>query len=132
MPTAASSALYLHTDRNWRCASRARLGARLLLGLRPHLLASPLASDDEVLNASSTNPVSQAEKPTIAFVFRGVRRSFRNPYYNTAFSSGSNPNSQLPPEHPEFEPVERTDMRKFLFGRKKSAVALHHSMTAGR
>ncbi|KAJ7442931.1 hypothetical protein B0H11DRAFT_2093365, partial [Mycena galericulata] len=119
MPTAASSALYLHTDRNWRCASRARLGARLLLGLWPRLLASPLASDDEVLNASSTNPVSQAEKPTIAFVFRGVRRSFRNPYYNTAFSTGSNPNSQLPPEHPEFEPVERTDMRKFLFGRKK-------------
>lgn len=46
---------------------------------------------------------------------RGVRRSFPNPYYNPSSSSGPNPNSQLPPEHPDFEPEER-GVRKLLFG----------------
>ncbi|KAJ7261740.1 hypothetical protein B0H12DRAFT_1105486 [Mycena haematopus] len=82
-------------------------------------LASPLGSQDEafVKEVDST----QEEKPTMAFVFRGVRRSFPNPYYS-ASSSGPNPNSQLPPEHPDFEPDER-GVRKLLFGvRPKSTV----------
>ncbi|KAJ7443747.1 hypothetical protein B0H11DRAFT_1903848 [Mycena galericulata] len=80
-------------------------------------LASPSGSDDdEVFNAVSG---SQVEKPTIAFVFRGVRLSCLNPYYN---ASAANPNSQLPPEHPEFEPAERPAVRKLLFGRKKPAA----------
>ncbi|KAF7374641.1 hypothetical protein MSAN_00349000 [Mycena sanguinolenta] len=75
-------------------------------------LASPLGSQDEVfINESDSALSSQQEKPTMAFVFRGVRRSFPNPYYN-ASGSGPNPKSQLPPEHPDFEPDER--------GKKKS------------
>ncbi|KAJ6532032.1 hypothetical protein B0H19DRAFT_1189740 [Mycena capillaripes] len=85
-------------------------------------LASPLGSQDEVIvNESHSMPSSQEEKPTMAFVFRGVRRSFPNPYYN-ASSTGPNPNSQLPPEHPDFEPEER-GVRKLLFGvGRKNAV----------
>ncbi|KAJ7832535.1 hypothetical protein B0H14DRAFT_2591986 [Mycena olivaceomarginata] len=45
---------------------------------------------------------------------RGVRRSFPNPYYNVSWT-GPNPNSQLPLEHPDFEPEER-GVRKLLFG----------------
>ncbi|KAJ7831853.1 hypothetical protein B0H14DRAFT_3713113 [Mycena olivaceomarginata] len=80
-------------------------------------LAPPSGSDaDEVFNAVSG---SQMEKPTIAFDFRGVRLSCLNPYYN---ASAANPNSQLPPDHPEFEPAERPAVRKLLFGRKKLAA----------
>ncbi|KAJ6507918.1 hypothetical protein C8R47DRAFT_1099983 [Mycena vitilis] len=76
-------------------------------------LVSPLGSQDEaIVNEPDSVPSSQEEKPTMAFVFRGVRRSFPNPYYN---STGPNPNSQLPPEHPDFEPEER-GVRKLLFG----------------
>jgi hypothetical protein len=103
-------------------------------------LASPLGAQDEVLvNDSDSVPSSQEEKPTMAFVLyvflssrpevlvltypfsRGVRRSFPNPYYN-ASSTSPNPNSQLPPEHPDFEPEER-GVRKLLFGvgRKNAA-----------
>ncbi|KAJ6599506.1 hypothetical protein B0H10DRAFT_2084510 [Mycena sp. CBHHK59/15] len=77
--------------------------------------SSPLGSDDEVFTASTVSG-SQVEKPTIAFVFRGVRLSFLNPYYNASSSTDSNPNSQLPPEHPEFETAERPEVRKLLFG----------------
>ncbi|KAJ7836409.1 hypothetical protein B0H14DRAFT_3870851 [Mycena olivaceomarginata] len=80
-------------------------------------LASPLGSQDEVVvNESSL----LEEKPTMAFVFRGVRRSFPNPYYNASRTS-PNPNSQLPPEHPDFEPEER-GVRKLLFGVRKNAA----------
>ncbi|KAJ7170892.1 hypothetical protein C8R43DRAFT_981452 [Mycena crocata] len=79
-------------------------------------LASPLGSQDEVIvNESDSLPSSHEEKPTMAFVFRGVRRSFPNPYYDPASSGSPNPKSQLPPEHPDFEPEER-GVRKLLFG----------------
>ncbi|KAJ7707420.1 hypothetical protein B0H17DRAFT_1191922 [Mycena rosella] len=78
-------------------------------------LASPLGSQDEIIvNESDSVPSIQEEKPTMALVFRGVRRNFPNPYYNSS-SSAPNPNSQLPPEHPDFEPDER-GVRKLLFG----------------
>ncbi|KAJ6520912.1 hypothetical protein DFH09DRAFT_997911 [Mycena vulgaris] len=86
-------------------------------------LASPLGSQDEVVvNESDSVPSVQDEKPTMALVFRGVRRTFPNPYYNPSPSAGQNPNSQLPPEHPDFEPDER-GVRKLLFGvgRKNTA-----------
>jgi len=54
----------------------------------------------------------------MAFVFRGVRRSFPNPHYNAHGSTALNPNSQLAPEHPDFEPDER-GVRKLLFGVKR-------------
>ncbi|KAJ7476007.1 hypothetical protein FB451DRAFT_1397378 [Mycena latifolia] len=86
-------------------------------------LASPLGSQDEVIvNASDTVPSVQEEKPTMALVFRGVRRTFPNPYYDPS-STGPNPSSQLPPEHPDFEPDER-GVRKLLFGvGRKGAVS---------
>ncbi|KAJ7913136.1 hypothetical protein B0H13DRAFT_1874199 [Mycena leptocephala] len=79
-------------------------------------LASPLGSQDEVVVNSV--PSSQEEKPTTTFVLaplhsRGVHRTFPNPYYN-ASSSVPNPNSQLLPEHPDFEPDERS-VKKLLF-----------------
>ncbi|KAJ7364344.1 hypothetical protein DFH08DRAFT_660635, partial [Mycena albidolilacea] len=76
-------------------------------------LASPLGPQDEVVVNESSSDALQEEKPTMAFVFRGVRRSFPNPYYNPSRTS-PNPNSQLPPEHPDFEPEER-GVRKLLF-----------------
>ncbi|KAJ7928803.1 hypothetical protein B0H13DRAFT_965106 [Mycena leptocephala] len=82
-------------------------------------LASPLGSQDEVLvDDSDSVPSSQEEKPTMAFVFRGVRRSFPNPYY-TASSTSPNPNSQLPPEHPDFEPEERVGTRTVVLARAR-------------
>ncbi|KAJ7650046.1 hypothetical protein FB45DRAFT_886771 [Roridomyces roridus] len=76
-------------------------------------LASPLGSEDEVV-VSQTDRV-QEEKPTMELVFRGVRRSFPNPHYKGSAPSAPNPNSLLPPEHPDFEPDER-GVRKLLFG----------------
>ncbi|KAJ7096521.1 hypothetical protein B0H15DRAFT_825528 [Mycena belliarum] len=85
-------------------------------------LASPLGSQDEIIVAESdTAPSSQEEKPTMALVFRGVRRTFPNPYYDPS-SSGPNPKSQLPPEHPDFEPDER-GVRKLLFGVGRKSAA---------
>ncbi|KAJ7762002.1 hypothetical protein DFH07DRAFT_957009 [Mycena maculata] len=97
-------------------------------------LASPLGSQDEVVvNESECVPSLQDEKPTMAFVFRGVRRSFPNPYYNGSSSTDPNPNSQLPPEHPDFEPEER-GVRKLLFGvaRKTSAPKKSGTKSKGR
>ncbi|KAK7016325.1 hypothetical protein R3P38DRAFT_2994045 [Favolaschia claudopus] len=87
-------------------------------------LASPLGSQDEVVvNESDGSPTLQEEKPTMAFVFRGVRRSFPNPYYDPASTAPTpTPNSQLPPEHPDFEPDERS-VRKLLFGVKRNTKA---------
>ncbi|KAJ7745751.1 hypothetical protein B0H16DRAFT_1558094 [Mycena metata] len=97
-------------------------------------LSSPLGPQDEVIvNDSDAVLGPQEEKPTMAFVFRGVRRSFPNPYYNTS-PTGPNPNSQLPPEHPDFEPEER-GVRKLLFGVARKGGATKNksaSMTANR
>ncbi|KAJ7790977.1 hypothetical protein B0H14DRAFT_3501084 [Mycena olivaceomarginata] len=79
-----------------------------------HCLASLDPADEAI---SDSVPSSQEEKQTMAFVFRGVRRSLPNPHYNASI----NPNCQLPPEHPDFEPDER-GVRKLLFavGRKNA------------
>ncbi|KAK7000680.1 hypothetical protein R3P38DRAFT_3614972 [Favolaschia claudopus] len=74
-------------------------------------------------NASDDASTLQEEKPTIVFVFRDVRRSFPNPYYDpSAAAPTPTPNSQLPPEHPDFEPDERS-VRKLLFGVKRNTKA---------
>ncbi|KAJ7067088.1 hypothetical protein C8F01DRAFT_1120242 [Mycena amicta] len=69
-------------------------------------------------------PSAPEEKPTMTFVFRGVRREFPNPYYDEANAGAppkANPKSQLPPEHADFEPDER-GIRKLLFKVKKHAT----------
>ncbi|KAJ7017406.1 hypothetical protein C8F04DRAFT_1406001 [Mycena alexandri] len=92
-------------------------------------LSSPLGPQDEVIvNDSDAVLGPQEEKPTMAFVFRGVRRSFPNPYYNTS-PTGPNPNSQLPPEHPDFEPEER-GVRKLLFGVARKGGATKKKSTS--
>nr|GAT57581.1 predicted protein [Mycena chlorophos] len=77
-------------------------------------LAAPIASNKDDIVVTS-EPVVREEKPTVAFVFRGVRRTFPNPYFGAA----PNPNSQLPPEHPDYEPDERA-VSKLVFGVKKT------------
>lgn len=54
--------------------------------------------------------------PTITYVHRGVRRTFPNPYHDptTGLPRPPNPNSLLPPEHPDYEPDLRC-VRKVLF-----------------
>ncbi|KAG7092007.1 hypothetical protein E1B28_008394 [Marasmius oreades] len=49
------------------------------------------------------------EKPTVEMVFRGVRKSYPNPYYNHKLGRPNSPklNSLLPPEHPDFSPDSR-------------------------
>ncbi|KAJ7743549.1 hypothetical protein B0H14DRAFT_3897634 [Mycena olivaceomarginata] len=93
-------------------------------------LASPLGPQDELVVNESPSDALQEEKPTMAFVFRGVRRSFPNPYYNPSRTS-PNPNAQLPPEHPDFEPEER-GVRKLLFGVRKNAAGRRVAPAAGR
>ncbi|KAJ7074384.1 hypothetical protein C8F01DRAFT_1361044 [Mycena amicta] len=80
-------------------------------------LASPIGPKDDIVVTS--DPVSREEKPTMAFVFRGVRRSFPNPYYGKA----PNPHSELPPEHPDYEPDDSAFPPKLLFGSKTRRTA---------
>ncbi|KAF7312464.1 hypothetical protein MIND_00260000 [Mycena indigotica] len=81
-------------------------------------LATPLDGELEVAPASAPSVID--EKPTMTFVYRGVKREFPNPYYDKA--KDENPNSLLPPEHPDFEPDER-GVRKLLFKVKKHTVS---------
>ncbi|KAF7295168.1 hypothetical protein MIND_01055600 [Mycena indigotica] len=79
-------------------------------------LATPIGPDDEVIVTSES--VLREEKPTMTYVFRGIRRDFPNPHYGVP----PNPNSQLPPEHPDFEPDEAA-VPKLLFGVKSRQTA---------
>ncbi|KAJ7864145.1 hypothetical protein B0H14DRAFT_3605446 [Mycena olivaceomarginata] len=79
-------------------------------------VSSPLDDDHEVFQTAAKS--SSEEKATVALVFRGVRIHSRNPYYK----AGENPNSRLPPEHPDFEPDE-CNVRRMLFGvRRRSST----------
>jgi hypothetical protein len=57
----------------------------------------------------------------LPFSSHGIRHSFPNPYYNPSCTS-LNPNSQLPPKHPDFEPEER-GVQKLLFSVRKNAAS---------
>ncbi|CAA7268635.1 unnamed protein product [Cyclocybe aegerita] len=61
-------------------------------------------------NASSANPSPRTpvyEKPTITYVFRGVRRVYQNPLYNHAKDRPYSPPpaSKLPIDDPDFSPA---------------------------
>ncbi|KAF7304635.1 hypothetical protein MKEN_01177400 [Mycena kentingensis (nom. inval.)] len=83
----------------------------------PHnpFLASPLGPKDEIV--ATTSRVIREERPTMEYVFRGVRRSFPNPYYGKPVP----PNSLLPPEHPDYEHDEQ-HIPKLVFGLKQDTT----------
>lgn len=81
------------------------------------------------------------DKPTVAFVHRGVRRQFPNPYHDpkTGRARPVNPNSLLPPEHEDYEPDFRcipkvlfpgTEGKKRVKKRATERPALRRSATA--
>ncbi|KAJ7801787.1 hypothetical protein B0H14DRAFT_3489189 [Mycena olivaceomarginata] len=105
---------------------------------RKHYHASaltPRASPDNPFLASPLDPESAAlmnkpdrlgvleEKPTTAFVFCVLLPSLLhsalvpNPHYRAV----PNPDSELPPEHPDFEPDERC-VRRLIFERGKDSM----------
>ncbi|TDL24568.1 hypothetical protein BD410DRAFT_827086 [Rickenella mellea] len=61
-------------------------------------------------------PTEDAEKPTISYVFRGMRATFANPLYNRSPSERAR--SLLPLEHPDYEPDPACPPRD-LFGARK-------------
>ncbi|RXW23980.1 hypothetical protein EST38_g1891 [Candolleomyces aberdarensis] len=77
-------------------------------------IATPTGADssDQVLESPSAllrgdqSPTPVYDKPTVTYVFRGVKRVYQNPMYNHAKSRPLSPppNSKLPVEHPEFSP----------------------------
>ncbi|KAJ3550392.1 hypothetical protein NM688_g5089 [Phlebia brevispora] len=69
------------------------------------------SSSPEPDSAEPHTPQPYIEKPTITYVFRGVRTEFDNPLYDPRYpetgvappdADSDNP-SKLPPEHPDFE-----------------------------
>ncbi|KAK0210505.1 hypothetical protein DFS33DRAFT_298191 [Desarmillaria ectypa] len=77
------------------------------------------ASDNEDDGASLAERPYE-EKPTVTFVYRGVRKTFPNPYYDPVKKGpvSPTPNSLLPPEHIDFSPDLRCPP-KVLFPKKK-------------
>ncbi|EKM56840.1 uncharacterized protein PHACADRAFT_254178 [Phanerochaete carnosa HHB-10118-sp] len=74
------------------------------------------------------------EKPTITYVFRGVRTEFINPLYDPKYpETGVAPErddapSKLPPEHVDFEPDEHVLPTKLFATDKKSGRRRRHVM----
>ncbi|TCD59830.1 hypothetical protein EIP91_011344 [Steccherinum ochraceum] len=70
----------------------------------PEALSSPDA------DAGTPTPLPYVEKPTITYVFRGVKAEFRNPLYDPSHPDGvpsprADDPSELPIEDPEFSPT---------------------------
>jgi len=63
---------------------------------------SPMSVTEDVVEPSTPTDHHAAEKPTISYVFRGVRATFANPMYDLPASVREQ--ALLPPEHPDFEP----------------------------
>lgn len=76
-------------------------------------------------SSSSANPSPHApfqERPTIAYVFRGVRRECKNPLYNHAEDRPFSPplESKLPVDHPDYSPdIHCIPKRLFVDARPK-------------
>lgn len=56
------------------------------------------------------------EKPTVTYVFRGVKATFENPLYNLSPSARSKAN--LPIEHPDFSPDPAVPPRRLFFAKE--------------
>ncbi|KAJ3805479.1 hypothetical protein F5876DRAFT_81740 [Lentinula aff. lateritia] len=90
-------------------------------------LASPLDLDDAASTSKSSKMSTGLlqEKPTVTFIFRGVKKEYPNPYYDHAKDKprSPEPNSLLPPEHKDYTPDLRGTPRA-LWPRKKKAALL--------
>ncbi|THV07373.1 hypothetical protein K435DRAFT_788757 [Dendrothele bispora CBS 962.96] len=86
-------------------------------------LSSPV-DDDELDPVQSSSSPSQQEKETMTFVFRGVRKTFPNPYYDREKkrAKSPDPNSLLSPEHEDYSPDLRGAPRVLWPRRKKAAL----------
>ncbi|KAK7463573.1 hypothetical protein VKT23_006919 [Stygiomarasmius scandens] len=87
-------------------------------------LSSPV-DDDELDVAQSASPSpSQRERETMTFVFRGVKKTFPNPYYDREKKRAKSPDprSLLPPEHEDYTPDLRGAPRVLWPRRKKAAL----------
>ncbi|KAL0565372.1 hypothetical protein V5O48_016650 [Marasmius crinis-equi] len=113
--------------------------AQIRSGISPMMLLrdspdNPFLSSPE--SPSGTGPSTAAatdeqgkgsvleEKPFVQMVFRGVRKSYPNPYYDhkRGRPKSPNPNSLLPPEHPDYSPDLR-GKAKMLWPSKKSKAS---------
>ncbi|GJE86764.1 hypothetical protein PsYK624_028450 [Phanerochaete sordida] len=82
-------------------------------------------AESTVAGPSSIAGPQLVEKPTVTYVFRGVRTEFINPLYDpehpeTGVDPSSEALSKLPVEHEEFEPSEHI-LPKRLFAAPKKA-----------
>ncbi|KAJ3740184.1 hypothetical protein DFH05DRAFT_456948 [Lentinula detonsa] len=90
-------------------------------------LASPLDLDNAASGSkspgSSLGPLK--EKATMTYVFRGVKKTYANPYYDHENNKtrSPEPTSLLPPEHEDYTPDLRGAPRA-LWPRKKKGVPL--------
>ncbi|KAK2467213.1 hypothetical protein APHAL10511_000762 [Amanita phalloides] len=75
---------------------------------------------------SPCTPTSLEERPTVTYVFRGVRGVYPNPLYNHAKKRALSPppESLLPPEHPDYSPDMRCPPR-VLFPTRPSKSKSH-------
>jgi len=87
-------------------------------------LASPLDLDDADVSPRTPNDTVK-ERPTITYVFRGVKKTYPNPYYDHENDRprSPDPNSLLSPEHEDYTPDLRGAPRA-LWPRKKGPAPL--------
>ncbi|PFH47981.1 hypothetical protein AMATHDRAFT_6242 [Amanita thiersii Skay4041] len=80
-------------------------------------LDSPTQKEDNAKpndkKSSPRTPASLEERPTVTYVFRGVRGVYPNPLYNHAKRRPLSPppQSKLPPDHPDYTPDMRCPPR---------------------
>jgi len=125
-----------HVATNSPVTPKTRSSARLALRDSPDnpFLATPEnhPKDTPSPSDSSANPSPHGplqERPTIAYVFRGVRRECRNPLYNHAQGRPFSPppESKLPIDHPDYSPAIHCTPKRLFAGarpkRKKPAAS---------
>ncbi|KAF8798440.1 hypothetical protein BYT27DRAFT_7050240, partial [Phlegmacium glaucopus] len=101
---ATNSPVTPKTRSSTRCALRDSPDNPFLATLEKHIDDTPSPSDSSA-NPSRHSPLK--ERPTIAYIFRGVRRECKNPLYNYAQDRPFSPppESQLPIDHPDYSPA---------------------------
>ncbi|KAG5641556.1 hypothetical protein DXG03_004783 [Asterophora parasitica] len=73
----------------------------------PEAAVADSASPTPSPNAEPHTPTALQERPTVTYVFRGVRGTFPNPLYDHEHGRPRSPSarSKLPIEHPEYSPA---------------------------
>ncbi|KAI0827013.1 hypothetical protein BC628DRAFT_1338467 [Trametes gibbosa] len=94
-----------------------------------------LPPSDELSSPEPRTPKKHVEKPTVTYVFRGVRTVLANPHYRSPGGSTevaeAEARAQLPAEHPDFSPSEACEptllfpqARKAEHARRRAHVVL--------